>query len=165
MSVSHDDVIKWKHFPRNWPFVQGIHRLPVNSPHKGQWRRALMLSLICTWTNGWVNNRDAGDFRRHRTHYDVILMKKGVSNHRRMQCLPNCWFRRRSKKTSKLRVIGLCVANSLVTGEFPAQKASNAEYVPIWWHHHAYEMIEYVSLSHAAKCTLLLIPRFTFQSR
>ena len=43
----HDDVIKWKHFPRNWPFVRGIHRSPVNSPHKGQWRGALMFSLIC----------------------------------------------------------------------------------------------------------------------
>ena len=43
----HDDVIKWKHFPRYWPFVQGIHRSPVNSLHKGQWRGALMLSLIC----------------------------------------------------------------------------------------------------------------------
>ena len=41
---SHDDVIKWKHFPRNWPFVLGIHRSPVNSPHKGQWRGALMFS-------------------------------------------------------------------------------------------------------------------------
>ena len=43
----HDDVMKWKNFPRYWPFVRGIHRLPVNSPHKGQWRRALMFSLIC----------------------------------------------------------------------------------------------------------------------
>ena len=43
----HDAVIKWKHFPRYWPFVQGIHRSPVNSPHKGQKRGALMLSLIC----------------------------------------------------------------------------------------------------------------------
>ena len=43
---SHDDVTKWKHFPRYWPFVRGIHRSPVNSPHKGQWRRALMFSLI-----------------------------------------------------------------------------------------------------------------------
>ena len=42
----HDDVIEWKHFPRYWPFVRGIHRSPVNSPHKGQWRGALMLSLI-----------------------------------------------------------------------------------------------------------------------
>ena len=44
---THDDVIKWKHFPRYWPFVRGIHRSPVNSPHKGQWRGALMFSLIC----------------------------------------------------------------------------------------------------------------------
>ena len=58
---SHDDVIKWKHFPRYWPFVRRIHRSPVNSPHKGQWRGALMFSLICVWMNGWVNNREAGD--------------------------------------------------------------------------------------------------------
>ena len=44
--LRHDDVIKSKHFPRNWPFVRGIHRSPVNSPHKGQWRGALMMSLI-----------------------------------------------------------------------------------------------------------------------
>ena len=50
----HDDVIKWKHYPRNWPFVRGIHRSPVNSPHKGQWRGALMFSLICVWIKDWV---------------------------------------------------------------------------------------------------------------
>ena len=70
----HEDVIKWKHFPHYWPFVRGIHRSPVNSPHKGQWRGALMFSLICAWTNGWVHNRDAGDLRRRRAHYDVIVM-------------------------------------------------------------------------------------------
>ena len=70
----HDDVIKWKHFPRNWPFVRGIHRSPVNSPHKGQWRRALVFSLICVWINGWVNNRGVGDLRRHRAHFDVNVM-------------------------------------------------------------------------------------------
>ena len=43
----HDDIIKWKHFRRYWPFVRGIHRSPVNSPHKGQWRGALVFSLIC----------------------------------------------------------------------------------------------------------------------
>ena len=74
ISREHDDVIKWKHFPRNWPFVRGIQRSPVNSPHKGQWRGALMFSLICVWINGWVNNREAGDLRRHRGHYDVIVM-------------------------------------------------------------------------------------------
>ena len=72
--ATHDDVIKWKHFPRYWPFVRGIHRSPVNSPHKGQWRGALMFSLICARINGWVNNREAGDLRRHRAHYDVIVM-------------------------------------------------------------------------------------------
>ena len=70
----HDDVIKWKHFPRYWPFVRGILRSPVNSPHKGQWRGALMFSLIFIWIYGWVNNREAGDLRRHRAHYDVIVM-------------------------------------------------------------------------------------------
>ena len=59
----HDDVIKWEHLPRYWPFVRGIHHLPVNSPQKGQWRRALMFSLICPWINDWVNNREAGDLR------------------------------------------------------------------------------------------------------
>ena len=52
----------------------GIHWSPVNSPHKGQWRGSLMFSLICVWTNGWANNRDAGDLRRHRVHYGVIVI-------------------------------------------------------------------------------------------
>ena len=57
--------------------------------------------------------------------------RHGVSNHRGLHSLLNCWFRRRSKKTLKLRVTGLCAGNSPVTGEFPAQKASNAENVSI----------------------------------
>ena len=63
-----------KHFPRYWPFVQGIHRSPVYSPYKGKWRGALMFSLICTWINGWINEREAIDLRRVRTHYDVTVM-------------------------------------------------------------------------------------------
>ena len=70
----HDDVIKWKHFPCYWPYVRGIHRSPVNSPHKGQWRGTLIFSLICIWINGWVNNREAGDLRRYRAHSDVSVM-------------------------------------------------------------------------------------------
>ena len=70
----HDDVIKWKHSPRNWPFVRRIHRSPVNSPHKGQWRGALMFPLICVWINDWVNNSEAGDLRRYQAHYDVTVM-------------------------------------------------------------------------------------------
>ena len=60
----------------------------------------------------------------------------GVSNHQPHDCLPNRLFRRRSKKTSKLRVTGLCAGNSPGIGEFPAQMASNAENVSIWWRHH-----------------------------
>ena len=70
----HDDVIKWKHFPRYWPFVRGIHRSAVNFSHKGQWRGTLMFTLICARINGWVNNCEAGDLRRHRVHCDVIVM-------------------------------------------------------------------------------------------
>ena len=66
----HDDVIKWEHFPRYWPFVRGIHRSPVNSPNKGQWRGALMFSLIYAR----INTGEACDLRRHHAHYDVIVM-------------------------------------------------------------------------------------------
>ena len=58
--------------------VRGIQRSPVNSPHKGQWRGAFMFSLI--WINGWVKNREAGDVRRHRAHYDVTVMSLAVCN-------------------------------------------------------------------------------------
>ena len=60
----------------------------------------------------------------------------GVSNDQRFDCLHSRLFRRRSKKTSKLRVTGLREGNSPVTREFPAQRASNAENVSIWWRHH-----------------------------
>ena len=60
----------------------------------------------------------------------------GVSNHQPRYCLLNLLFRHRLKKTSKLRVTGLCAGESPVTGEFPAQRASNAENVSIWWRHH-----------------------------
>ena len=76
----HDDVIKWKHFPGYWSFVRGIHRSPVNSPHKGQWHRALMFSLICVWINGWVNNREAGDLGCYRAHYDVTITRLILSH-------------------------------------------------------------------------------------
>ena len=73
----------WRHqmetFPRYWPFVRGIHRSPVNSPHKGHWRGALVFSLIFAWINGWVNSREAGDLRRYRTHYGVTVMMHAVS--------------------------------------------------------------------------------------
>ena len=62
--------------------------------------------------------------------------RDGVPNHRYLECLLKRLFRRRSKKTSKLRVTGLCEGNPPVTGGFPSQRASNAENVSIWWRHH-----------------------------
>ena len=70
----YDDIIKWKHLPRYWPFVRGIHRSTVDSPHTGQWRGVLMFSFICVWINSLANNREAGDFRRYRSHNDVSVM-------------------------------------------------------------------------------------------
>ena len=72
-AIPRDNVIKWKHFQRYWPFVRGIHRSLVNSPHTGQWR-TLMFSLTCGGLNGWVNSREAGNLRRHLAHYNVIVM-------------------------------------------------------------------------------------------
>ena len=57
-----------------------FHRSPVNSPHKGQWRGALMFSLICTRINSWVNNGEAGNLRYHRAHYDVTIMGVGSAH-------------------------------------------------------------------------------------
>ena len=77
----HDDIIKWKNFPRNRPFVWGIHHSPVNSPLKGQSHGIFMFSLIWTRINDWINNGEAGDFRRHRAHYDVTVMVPLYSHH------------------------------------------------------------------------------------
>ena len=60
-----------KHFLCYWPFVRGIYRSPVDSPPKGQWHWALMFSLMCAWTTGWTNSRDAGDLQCHGAHYDI----------------------------------------------------------------------------------------------
>ena len=71
----------------------------------------------------------------HR-YNDVTMGNDNVWNHHPHDRLLNRLFRRRSKKTSKLRVTGLCAGNSPGTGEFPAQMASNVENVSIWWRHH-----------------------------
>ena len=70
----HDDVIKWKHFPRYWSFVPGIHRSLVNSLHKGQWRRALMVFFDLR-LNKWLSKQSWGsDLRCYRAHYDVTIL-------------------------------------------------------------------------------------------
>ena len=74
IKIAHQWLHQMETFPSNWPFVRGIHRSPVNSPHKGHLRGALMFSLICVWINEWVNNLETGDLIRYRAHYDVIVM-------------------------------------------------------------------------------------------
>ena len=73
----------WRHqmetFSALLAFMRGIHRSPVNSPHKDQWHGALMFSLVCVWTNGWTNPRDAGDLWRHLTHYGDNVMERKCS--------------------------------------------------------------------------------------
>ena len=109
-----------------------------------KWSIAIFRSLLWimhTYISGlfprhWIDCRDARDALqwRHNEH-------DGVSNHQPHGCFLKRLFRHRSKKTSKLRVTGLCAGNSPVTGEFPAQRASKAENVSIWWRHH-YEILE-----------------------
>ena len=86
----HDDVIKWNPFRitgplcgDQWPVTPPPpppHTTTTTTTHththtlKGQWRGALNFSLICAWINGWANNHEAGDLRRHRAHNDVTLM-------------------------------------------------------------------------------------------
>ena len=154
----------------------------------GNSHRALMFSLICALTNGWANDRDTGDLRRHCAHYnvtvsDTLFLYRLKSYSLELLLCPchsfmnRMGFRRTNhipqnkaitrtnntdvimgsiasqmtsltivcstvysdadqRKHQKLRVIGLCAGNSPETGEFPAQMASNAENVSIWWRHH-----------------------------
>ena len=88
----------------------------------------LLTSQLCPW-------------QRHHNGRD------SVSNHQPHDCFPNRLFRRRSKKTSKLHVTGLCTRNSPRTGEFPAKMASNAENVSIWWRHHV--NCKWIAIIHA----------------
>ena len=96
---------------------------------------------------GHLHLEYATNLAASREYYNEIALQgrhnecDGVSNHRCLYCLLNRLFIRRSKKTSKLRVIGLCEGNSPVTSEFPSQRASNAENVTILWRHHGISMV------------------------
>ena len=93
----------WRHqmetFSALLALCAGNSPVPVNSPHKGQWRRALMFSLICARINDWVNNREAGDLRRHRGHYDVNVMVA-------------CWVPSRHQANSRINADLLSIAPS-----------------------------------------------------
>ena len=114
---------------------------PGNFPHKGQWRGALMFSLICVWVNGWVNNREAGDLRRHGAHYDVIVMisRQGIdlvfqeysssSTIRVNWAMVDVAAAANSNKIwygNPFRVA--CPSWNESTGRFPSQRTSNVDF-------------------------------------
>ena len=99
------------------------------------------LNQCLTIINGNPWNKLQWDLKQNTKHFSLALPWRhngldSVSNHQPHHCLLSRLFGRRSKKTSKLRVTGLCAWNSPGTGEFPAQRASYAENVSIWWRHH-----------------------------
>ena len=106
-------------------------------------RRRLTISEVMRKNENCVKVDHVTEFDivKRQTWGDFALLwchngRDGISNHQPHDCFLSRSFRRWSKKTSKLRVTGLCAGNSSVTGEFPAQMASNAENVSIWWRHH-----------------------------
>ena len=116
--MGHDDVIKWKHFPRNWPFVGGIHRPPVNSPHIGQWRGTLV--QVMTWSDykpkllQWNLYKTTTEF----CGLSVVENKPSQANHE------ISWRRHQMETFSVLLTI--CTGNSSVKCEFPTQR-------PVTW--------------------------------
>ena len=85
----------------------GIHRSPVNSPHKGLWRGALVFPLVCAWIIGWVNNREAGDLKHHHTHYDVTVMRsRETSTHSNQNWVSGISARHNSKPSLIARFMG-----------------------------------------------------------
>ena len=105
---------------------------PVDKPLSEPMMASLLTHFCITQPHCGLNRMDSVCIPLRWRHNG----RDSVSNHQPHDCLLNCLFRRRSKKTSKLHVTGLCVGNSPGTGEFPAQMASNAENVSMWWHHY-----------------------------
>ena len=138
-----DLLIISQHWVRLWlgavkyqaiAWSNGDEDLWILSPHNTEltklslkqiWRGHKMQKHVLSRSNPCI-------MRTLQLHHNELY---GVSNHRCLHCLLN-WFRRRLKKTSKLRVSGLCAGTSPVTGEFPAQNASNTENISILWRHH-----------------------------
>ena len=137
-STVNSDAYQRKHQSvASLAFVRG----PVNSPHKWPVTRKMFPfdGVIMKWSL-WLSNCNAIHWESPAVSHRTLLWRRnghdGVSNHQPHDCLLNRLFRPRSKKTSKLRVTGLCVDNSPGTGEFSAYMASNAENISIWWRHH-----------------------------
>ena len=88
-------------------FVHNYHRSPVNFLHKGQWRGALMFSLIYAQINDWVNHREAGDLRRHHAHYDFIAINQLTFTPFRMRVYAYVYEFDMRRKTAKVLVYSL----------------------------------------------------------
>ena len=102
---------------------------------RGQPESAAILILLLS-TVLWALHKP--EWWKMWTHYNDVIMSVMASQIASLTIVYSTVYSRcRSKKTSKLSVTGLCEGNSLVTGEFPAQSASNAEYVSMWWRHRA----------------------------
>ena len=87
------DISWWRHQMEAFSALLALYarHSPVNSPHKSQWRGDLMFFLIWVWINGSVNSREAGDLRRHRAHYDVIVMLCSMRSLNNINTRPLCW--------------------------------------------------------------------------
>ena len=104
------------------------------------WTNNIFRELSLWWVLEWYHKSLSHKIPSIHDVYKTLQWRhnerEGISNHQPYDCLLNCLFKAEIKETSKLRVTCLCEGNSPGTGEFPSQKASNAEYVSIWWRHH-----------------------------
>ena len=118
----HTLFVVYTHFVKKIPTITFFNI-------KWNWTLAFTVAICC---NENLIKTESAALQWHPNERD------GFSNHQRLYSLLKCLFRHRSKKTSKLHITGLCAGNSLMTDEFPAQRASNMENVSIWWRHHVW---------------------------
>ena len=135
------DYSWWRHqmetFSALLVICAGNSPVPSEFPHKGQWHGALMFSLICVWINGWVSNREAGDLRRYRAHYDVIVMLSLFITHWPFHDLTLCVFSQWRENSSSHVVLmntnGAADVCTVVISD-AAQHESHLSREP-WWRH------------------------------
>ena len=131
--------VKRRMCPRTWDEINiaGKNIWQMSQPMEGLGHRIFFtkyVSFLCYSYIDWTDLLTPAALLWRHNGWD------GVWNHQPHDCLRNRLFGRRSKKTSKFRVTGLCAGNSPVTDEFPAHMASNAKKISIWWRHHVYHM-------------------------
>ena len=127
----------WRHqmeaFSALLALCAGNSPVPVNSPHKGQWRGTLMFSFICTWIHGWVNTCDAGDLRRHRGHYDANVMNHEPSSQIQRRALSSIMYLYQITKlrinTRRFRLRSHDKTHLVKWGRNPGQKGKYC-----WWY-------------------------------